>query len=30
MYRDFIGNLEGMRLSGIPEPRFEVNAKMDP
>ena len=30
MCRDLIGNLEGMRLSGRPEPRLEDNAKMDP
>jgi len=30
MYRDLIGNLEGMRLSGRPEPRLEDNFKMDP
>jgi len=30
MYRDLILNLEGMRLSGRPEPRLDDSAKMDP
>jgi hypothetical protein len=30
MYRDLIGNVEGMRLSGRPEPRLEDNVKMNP
>lgn len=30
MYRDLIGNLKGVRLSGRPEPRLDDNAKMNP
>jgi hypothetical protein len=30
MYRDLVGNLKGLRLSGRHEPRFEDNAKRNP